>query len=432
VVRLQSLLNKINFQSNLYRSIFVFSSGTVIAQLIGICALPFLTRLYTPSEIGCLSLFLSFFGFWVTSIALRYENALMIAKDNAESYILYCLVRRIIFFMSLIGVPVLYILQQTDVFKLQVLPFWAPLTVFVLSLGYGLFTVNKAWALRAGLVVKISQATITRASTIAGTKLGLGMIGCGIFGLFVAEMAGAITSTWKLEKSTKEHIAASRPHSIKYSQFWKTAFKYKKFPLIETPSAWIDALAMLLPLPMVASLYGAEAAGWFGMARMVLSLPNAQIGVAVGNAFQMELAKSLREKEKQQARTLFYLLFKKLSLIGLIPLFVTIAVLPWAFPIIFGESWESAGLIAPILAPWIYVAFVISPLSIALPMLQAQEWKVIYDSIAFGLLMATYLVADKLKLSFYEYCSLMTFAQTIGYIIYALLLCCVVENKLKK
>lgn len=428
--RLQSLQNAIYLKNSLYRSIFMLGGGTALAQLIGICVLPIVTRLYTPLEIGSVSIFMSFFGFWVVSIALRYEQALLIATDNTESHIIYRLAIVFVILMSMVGMLILWILQQNNLFELQILPVWTPVVAFAIFLGYGLFMVNKAWALRAGLVSKISQASITRAGAIAGTKLGLGVLGWGIIGLLLAELVGAISSTYKLATATNKHFEQSKPQTIKLAQFKKTASKYKKFMLLDTPSAWMDALAMLLPLPMVASLYGAEAAGWFGMARMVLSLPNAQIGVAVSNAFQMELARALRENEPQRARTIFYILLKKLGLIGVIPLILSIFILPWIFPIIFGDSWKTAGQIIPFIAPWVYAAFIVSPLSILLATLQVQEWKLLYDIVAFGLLVGTYYWATQITLTLEEFCMLMTASQFIAYFVYALLLYYQVESRL--
>jgi O-antigen/teichoic acid export membrane protein len=410
----------------------MLSGGTALAQLIGICTLPLVTRLYTPAEIGTVSLFLAFFGFWVTTIALRYENALMIASDDAESHVVHRLATMLVVLMSLLGVPILWLLQQHHVLEFHLLPVWTPLIAWPILLGYGLFMVNRSWALRGGLVSVISQASIVRAGAMAASKLGLGFIGGGVIALFIAELAGALSSMHKLIQATQQHFAASKPPSIGYAQMRQTGLKYVKFPLLDSPSAWMDALALMLPLPMVASLYGAEAAGWFGLARMVLSLPNAQIGAAVADVFQMSLAQAIRDKDPQRARGVFYMLLKKLSLIGLIPLAISIVVVPWAFPIVFGQNWAPAGPVAASLAPWLYAAFVISPLSRALPVLQAQEWKLIYDVTALGLLIACYALASSLALSLIEFCLLVSVANAIGYAVYALVLYLLVENRLKK
>lgn len=410
----------------------MLSGGTAVGQLIGICALPAVTRLYTPAEIGTVSLFLSFFGFWVTNIALRYEQALMIATDDVESHVVHRLAIILVFLMSLLGMPVLWLLQVNHILEFQLLPFWAPLIAVPILIGYGLFMIYRSWALRAGLISQISQASIFRAGAIAATKLGLGLFGGGVVALFAAELAGALSSMHRLMQATKLHFAPSKPQKIDCSQLRQASFKYVKFPIVDSPSAWMDALAMMLPLPMVASLYGAEAAGWFGLARLVLSLPNAQIGAAVADAFQMSLAEAIRDKDPHRARSVFYMLLKKLGLIGLVPLVFSIALLPWAFPIVFGQSWSPAGPVAASLAPWLYAAFVISPLSRALPVLQAQEWKLFYDTTALGLLVGCYFLATHLTLSLVGFCLLVSLAQALGYLVYALVLYLLVESRLKK
>lgn len=408
----------------------MLSGGTALAQLIGICTLPFVTRLYTPAEIGTVSLFLSFFGFWVTTIALRYEHALMIASDDAESHVVHRLATILVFLMSLMGVPVLWLLQYNNILEFQLLPAWAPLFTFPIFVGYGLFMVYRSWALRAGLVRQISQAAITRAGVMAGTKLGLGIIGGGIVGLFVAELAGACSSMLRLMQTTRLHFIGSKPKKIGLVHIRQTGLKYGKFPMLDTPSAWLDALASTLPLPMVASLYGAEAAGLFGLARIVLSVPNAQIGSAVADVFQMSLAEAIRDQDLQRAREIFYMLLKKLSLIGLIPLVGSVGILPWAFPFVFGENWIQAGPVAASLAPWLYAAFVVSPLSRALSVLQAQELKLFYDLTALSLLIGCYFFATLFKMTLIEFCLLISVAKVLGYVVYAVVLYMLVERKL--
>lgn len=429
---LKNIQQKFRTKNSFLRNIFVLSGGAAVAQLIGVFSLPLVTRLYEPIEIGTVSLFLSFFGFWIVAICLRYEQVLMIATNDEESHIVHRLATILVLLMSMLGMFFLWLLQKNNVLEFQLLPVWAPLFAFPILMGYGLFMVNRSWALRGGLINQISQASIARAAAIAMTKLGAGVFGCGVVGLFAAELAGALSSMLRLIQATKQHFLPSKPQIIRCIQMRQVALKYSKFPMLDAPSAWIDALAMLLPLPMVASLYGVEAAGWFGLARLVLTIPNAQIGSAVADVFQMSLSEAIRNNDRERARNIFFILFKKMGLIGLIPLLFSLVVLPWAFPILFGPSWASAGPVAASLAPWVYAAFVISPLSRALPVLQAQEWKLFYDITALGLMALCYFFADSRALNLLEFCLLVSFAQVLGYLIYALVLYLLVESRLKR
>lgn len=426
-----NFVKKLLNRSQIFRSIALLSGGTAIAQLISIVALPFITRLYTPSEIGIASLFLAFLGFWLNTIALRYEHALVIAADDAESHILHRLAMVLVILMSFLGMTTLFFLQFAGALEFQKLPIYTPLVAFPILVAAGLSLVYRSWALRAGLVTQLSEVIITRSAVLSGTKISLGILGGGVVGLLIAELMAALTSQIRLMRATVDYFAASRPVQINFSKMKYVGSKFSKFPKVEMPSAWLDSLSMILPLPLVASLYGVEAAGWFGLARMVVSLPNAQIGAAVADVFQIELAKAVREKNYQRSHNLFFSLLKKMSWIGLIPLTGTILILPWAFPFVFGSSWEPAGWIAASLAPWLYAAFIVSPLSRALSVLQAQEWKFFYDATALVLIVACYFLSKVLMLTVIEFCLLVSMAQVIGYVVYAVILFMLVDGRLK-
>jgi O-antigen/teichoic acid export membrane protein len=145
----------------------------------------------------------------------------------------------------------------------------------------------------------------------------------------------------------------------------------------------------------------------------------------------MELAKAVRENAGPPARELFYTLFKKMSWIGLIPLVGIVVVSPSTFPFVFGQSWDQAGLIAASLTPWLYAAFVVSPLSRALSVLQAQEWKLMYDVTDLSLLVVTYFFAKKWGVSLIEFCLLLSLAKVLGYSVYAAVLFKLINIRLK-
>lgn len=417
-------------QNQIIRRIMMLAGSTAMAQLIAVCSMPLVTRIYSPTEIGVITLFMSFFSFWASTLSLRYEYALLIASDDAESHVVLRLASILVVVMSAAGVPLLWGLQKHNLFEFSLLPLWAPLIAFPLFVGYGMYMVYRSWALRGDLIRDIKNTAIVKSGANALTKIGLGFLGWGVVGLFVAELVGACASMVNLILSARRRFEGSRPKSISYNNLVLVSKKYSKFPRLDTPSTWLNALALTLPLPLVAAMYGAEAAGWFGLARMVVGLPNSQIGSAVADVFQIELAKAVLKRDADKARHLFFVLMKKMALVGLLPLVGTIALMPWLFPIIFGEQWRPAGEIAAVLAPWLYAAFIVSPLSRALSVLQAQEMKLIYDGSAVVLIYVAFFVAKSQGFSLLWFCLSMSIVNMIGYSIYALVLAHVIRKKI--
>jgi O-antigen/teichoic acid export membrane protein len=416
--------------SRIGRRVLALAGGTAVAQLIMIGAMPIVTRLYDAPQIGEISLFLAFFRFWAATLSMRYEYALLIVREDAESHVVHRLALIIVVGMSILGLPALWELRRSGTLGFGLLPAWAPYAAVPILMGYGIFMVYRSWALRAGMVREITTATIARSASRTATRVVLGFAGSGLMGLFAAEFAGASGAMLEIARKVRIRFSPSRPPRIKFSVLWRSARTFMKFPVFETPSAWIDQLALTLPVPMIATLHGATAAGWFGLAQMVGGVPVSQVGGAVADALQMELANALIDEDARSARILFYRLLRKLALIGLLPLFCLVALAPWGIPWIFGNKWHESGLAAACIAPWLYAALVISPLSRALSVLQAQEYKLAYDVCAVLFLGLAFQVSKAWGLSFLGTVLAVSMAGFFGYVVYAGVLIVVVERRL--
>ena len=120
-----------------------------------------------------------------------------------------------------------------------------------------------------------------------------------------------------------------------------------------------------------------------------------------------------------------------MAVLGLLPLVATVTLLPWGFALVFGPQWAPAGLIAACLAPWMYAALVVSPLSRALSVLQAQQWKLVYDIAAVSLLLLSYALARMLDTSLTGFSLLISLTNILGYGVYAVLLARLIDGKLQ-
>jgi len=409
-------------------SIMSLAGGTAAAQIITACAMPIVTRLYTPAQIGVISLFLAFFSFWTALLSWRYESALLIAADDAESHLIFRVGSGCVMLMSLLGLPVLMLFIAGNALGFGLLPWWSAWAAVPILMGYGQFMMYRSWGLRGGYVRDISKATVTRSASNAGGRVVLGLLGAGIPGLFAAELLGAWGAMGALYRTVHRRFEPSRP-LFRWSALMQVMQRYSKFAKYEMPSVALDKLSLTLPVPMVAALYGPAAAGWFGLAKLLVAIPNAQIGAAVADVFQMELARAVREREYTAAKQLFYKLLRKLSLLGLLPLAGTMLLGPWLVPLIFGKSWEQMGVIVVCIAPWIYAALVVSTLSRLLSVFQEQKIKLVYDIFTLLLVLAIYYLSRWLGFDLVAMVSLLSAANVVAYGLYLLILKNVIERR---
>jgi O-antigen/teichoic acid export membrane protein len=427
---MMSRLSAILPKGRVSRGVVALASGTMVAQLVTVCAMPIVTRLYTPAEIGVISLFIAFFGFWSPLLSLRYESALLVATDDLESHYVFKVGAGCVILMSLLSAPIFYALIKKDMFGFGLMPTWTALAGVLIFLGFGSFMMYRSWGLRGGFIKDISKATIARSVSNALVRIIFGFFGAGILGLFAAEIAGAWGATGALRRSIKKRYSENRPMTD-WVSLKKVAKRYAKFAKYEMPSVAVNQLALVLPVPIVAALYGASAAGWFGLAKMLVAVPNAQLGRAVADVFQMELARYIREGNHLAAYQLFFKLLRKLGLFGLLPLAGVILFAPLVVPWVFGKPWAEMGIISAYIAPWLYASLVVTSLSRLLSVLERQEYKLIYDISGVLLVVAIYLISRRFGLSLDLTVILLSTAGVLSYLIYLMILIHIVRKDLR-
>ncbi|MGH8219657.1 MAG: lipopolysaccharide biosynthesis protein, partial [Steroidobacteraceae bacterium] len=362
-------------KSRLGRGVVALAGGTAVAQITTACGMPVVTRLYTPDEIGIISIFLAFFGLWASLLSLRYESAVIVAVDDTEAAHVFRVGGVCVAMMAALSAPVLFWLTRDKILGFAILPSWAVLISVPLFIGYGIFMLYRALSLRRGLVKSIGRAAVAKSGSNVIIRILSGLLGGGTIGLFAAEFGGALGAAIILRRAVHRHDKARLP--MRWGAMHMAAMRYAKFAKYEMPSVALNQLAIMLPIPMIASLYGARAAGWFGLARLLVAVPNSQIGMAVADVFQMEVASAVRERRHKEAYGLFRDLLRKLSAYGLLPLAAVMIGAPLFAAPLFGKNWEDVGRIAAWIAPWMYAALVVGSLSLVLSVLEKQEYKLI-------------------------------------------------------
>lgn len=197
---INNLYSRIRSHSAFTGAVATLAGGTAVAQGITALSMPIVSRIYSPREIGVISLFISFFGFWAVLLSWRYESALLVTKNDEETRAVLHLGTYIVCLMSLSSGVVVYGLMSWRILGFDLLPWWSSLAAPPIFLGYGLFMLYRGFALRNGSVRNITRATMARSICNATTRVTLGIAGAGLVGLFAAEFAGSWSAIGAIRK----------------------------------------------------------------------------------------------------------------------------------------------------------------------------------------------------------------------------------------
>ena len=77
--------------SQLTKNISAMVSGNAIARVVGILALPVITRLYSPNDFGELAIFVSVLGILLPFVTLRFSVAVPLQSSDAQVANLFAL-----------------------------------------------------------------------------------------------------------------------------------------------------------------------------------------------------------------------------------------------------------------------------------------------------------------------------------------------------
>lgn len=355
-------------------------SGTVVAQGIAYGARPILTRLFTPEDFGFLALYAASVSVLASVATGRYEDAAMLPESDDEAWTLVRLalgLSLVVAFATIFLVPF-----RTGIANVignhEVAPFLALVPFGVLAVCWG--RTLEVWVTRRSRFGTISGARITQTSVSAPTQLAAGAAGVGPFGLIAGHLAGSAASALVLVSSAlRNRVANTR------GQTATLARRYHRFPLFSMPSGFLNALSMQLPAFVLLAMYSVEAAGFFGVAFSALGVPMHLVGASVARVFFVRSAEANREGT---LRSLTEHVAKRLALFGAFPLAAMMVVGPAAFVVVFGEEWREAGVYAQILAPWMFLTFVGSPLSSLFDVLERQATEFGLNALLFVLRVA--------------------------------------------
>lgn len=377
---------------SVFRGMLMLASGSAIAKGIGLASIPVITRIYTPEDMGLLSVFTSLVAILVPLATLRYVTVLPLPKQDAVAMNLFALN----FFVLIAFTALLSALAWTagplllGLLSLEALTPYLPLLVAGVF-ATALYELLKLWGIRKKSYKVLAKSSASQALTGNITKIALGLLALKPAGLIlgqIAQQGGGLLPLVKLWlRDVRQHWQHLRPSLV-----LKLALHFSDMPRYRLPSQLLLMLAMQAPLLFSAKLYGIEVTGQLGLALMSLSLPVNLLGSSTGQAYFAEIS-SLGRNQPERILQISKDVTRRLLFLSLPPALLLLATGPQLFQLAFGEEWALAGTFARILAIYLLLQFISSPLANALTLYQRQDLFLIINLVRVFIVAAIFLAA---------------------------------------
>lgn len=383
------------FKGKFISSVATLSAGTILAQLMLVVASPVLTRLYTPDEFGVFSVYLAILSVMGGIASLRYEQAILLAKDDKATTNLLVLCSLIIMFLCALVLIIIFFVGD-NIVKFGNMPtlhkvlWFLPLSIF----GFGFFQVFNNLTLRLKNYTVLSKTRVYQSFGVIFFQIILGIIKKGTVGLIignlVGQLVGVVTLGYRLFTAN-----IFRFQMISCKELYNVAIRYKRFPIYSTISTLINIIGLNLPIFLLAIFYDPIVVGAFALGQRVISYPISLIGGSITQVYLSEAPTLTRQNPDYLVQS-FKIIATKLSITGIVIIGIISTTAPWVFGFIFGDEWESAGLYIFFLGPAYLAQFVASPLAVILTVIEYQSVQLAWDVLRFFLVGGgVYLAAEK-------------------------------------
>lgn len=362
----------------LTRAIGGVGAATALSQIAAIAVTPLLARLYTVEAFGQFAAIVAYCNIAASLVLFGLNDAILSADDEESAE---CLLGAGLKIAVVSMIPV------------------AGISAFIIDMGYfGLDSVSLGalfYVILFLLVLAFSslfQASLARRLSFRALALGyvavgwvralsqllLGAAGVSshlglVIGELLARMVACRVMVGEIFSNGRTVILIPR------SKWIPVVRRYRHFPLQRMPSTVLSAVAVGMPVLMVASMFGAEQGGQFSLMLTMLMGPVAIVQRAVGDPFAAHFGHRFRQDLSDGKR--FAVRAGVLALIG--GALVGLALWSYGeflFVLIFGGKWQPAGQMAELCALWVGFMLPVAALSQIIIVTHRPGLKLIFDT----------------------------------------------------
>ncbi len=346
--------------SKFISNVITLFSATLLGQILGIIVSPVLSRLYSPADFGIFQLFFSIVGLISIVACLSYNEAINLPKKDEDGAHLVVLCLCLIIVITCVSVFFLTIFSETIEIVLNApglssYLYLVPLAVIASSFAY----VLGSWLSRRQHFSTIAQANLSSSITGKTASVGLGFLSPSPFGLIFGTIINDATIVLMSLRKILTDVDLFR--NVTFTKIRELAIRYKKFPQFSTGASLMSMGASQCIPFMLAVTFSPVIVGFYGMTFVIISLPLKLMGNSLSSVFYQKAC-----DEKNRTGSIVHVMksiHTRLISLGLFICLILMILGPELFVFILGAQWLTAGKYAQVLAPWMFVVFISTPLS---------------------------------------------------------------------
>lgn len=383
------MLKKIIPKSEFSKNIFALSIGSIAAQAINFFLTIYLTKIYSPSDFGLLTIYISVSSLIGVFAAGKYDVAIVVAKTRKEgiSLVRLCFFITLIFSFLILLIFLLFKpIIESHVEHPEIINwfYFLPLTLFFTSISQ----IFWMWNVREKKFKDLSVLRMLEIISNGGFSIILksfGAIGL-MFGTLISQFVSSIYLGLRVIFRDKFN-----PFRFAKVELQVNASKYAEFPKFNILQGFADMFLITGIVIIGSSYFSIYIIGLYSLCMRVLQLPMGLIVRPIAHVFFAEASEIHRRGDE------FFHLTKQTILrtalfASVIPISLFVAG-PFLFAFVFGESWRESGVYAQILSVWIFLDLVKAPIA-QIPAIVGKQKLVLYWTLLISSLLLLVIAAS--------------------------------------
>lgn len=370
---------KSEFRANTLR----LFKAILISQAIALLTAPVISRLYKPSSIGILALFISISSIFTTIMSFRYEQAIVLPAEEEKAVNVLALSVLIVMIMTFMSFLVMFFFGEKigNIFRISELKNWViflPLSLF----ANGIYNSLSYWTTRGKKFNMLAMAAIIQSSSSAFYKIVYGaFLVAATQALIIGQVIGQVLSSITLLSQCLEKNFKQLVLKIKWDEIKKSAIEYKKFPLYTSWSAVLSVLSKQIPAVLLALFFNPTIVGFYALGYKLVSIPLEFVTQSVSKVFYQKVSEI--KNTGGSISNVYWKMFKSLLFISIAPTLILGLFSKYIFMIFLGDIWSEAGLYVQILSPLLLFRFISVPVTTILLVYNKQQFDFIFNLILF-------------------------------------------------